>query len=292
MKINHTMKKLLPLFFFLVVSIGAFAQFGTFKKKTEIESFKDTKLIAVLYEDSAYSVALMDAIEMYWKFTPYEFAEDFEMKKFAKGNYAFLTFSKSRVSKKNKSKLGSCEEDFNGLIISRKYKRRVAKDDIIAKAFCRNDIDTVDWQSEMVRGVQMLGNYFYVASEAKNDKGMSSNLMMNDYPSNKSLFVDNTLLLEQKTLDLKGKEDAEKLFGAPVEESGLDEIQKAILNQDTKYAYFFTSKDEKNCHKLVVSAQNSEVIYYSQAKLDKCKCDAKDLAALKNIKIRESRKKK
>jgi hypothetical protein len=68
------------------------------------------------------------------------------------------------------------------------------------------------------------------------------------------------------------------------EKIDIDEIQKVIKWQDNAFAYFYYSKDEKFCNKLVVSAANSELMYFANTSPANCKCNAKDLKALKTIK--------
>ncbi|MBC7383416.1 MAG: hypothetical protein H7296_10580 [Bacteroidia bacterium] len=283
------MKKFTLLSCLCFLGFNLFAQFGNFKKRADLETFKDTKLIVVLFPDSAYSYSLMAAIEKYWTFTGFEFAEDTAMQRYRKGDYAFMYFSKSKGSK-NKSKVASSEQDFNGLVITRKFSRRVLPDNLLAYAYCGNKIDTGDWEIEMIRAVQLMNNYFNYAIQAKNDGEIGSTKMMNNYPTDKNLLVDKKLLIETGQLDMKGsKEDAMTSFDGDAEEVEMEEIHKAIKNQDNSFLYYYHSKDEKYCNKLVVSAANSELMYFESAAPDKCKCTSKDLKALKTFKIKAAK---
>lgn len=280
------MKKLALLSCLYFLGFNVFAQFGNFKKKDDLEKFKDTKLIVVLFPDSAYTFSIAAAIERYWTFTGFEFAEDTSMYRYKKGDYAFMYFSKSKGSK-NKAKLASCVEDFNGLVITKKYSRRVVPDNLLAYAYCSNRIDTGDWEGEMTRAVQLLNNYFNYAVQAKSNGDINPTRMMNNYPSDKSMLLDKKLLIENGQLDLKGsKLDAMTLFDGDAEEVDIDDIYKAIKWQDNTLLYYYYSKDEKYCNKLVISAANSELMYFDSTSPDKCKCNAKDLKALKDIKTR------
>jgi hypothetical protein len=267
----------------LMMPLGLFAQFGKLKKKEEVEKFKDTRLVVVLMQDSAYNASIISAMEKYWNFTGFEFAFDSAMQKFKKGDFAFLLFSKSKGSK-IKAKVCSSEEDFNGLVITRKFKRRIVPEDAIAQAFCRNFIDTPDWETEMIRGVQMLNNYFNYAIEAKNDGDLFENKMMNNYPSDKGLLIDKTLYVEDRQLEMKGKEDKNVLFDGEIEETEIENIQKMIKAQDNMSLYYFYSKDEKFCNKLIINTANSELMYFNSTSADKCKLVAADLKQIKNIK--------
>ena len=249
----------------------------------DLEKFKDTRLIVVLFPDSAYSASVIAAVERYWTFTGYDFAEDTALYRFKKGDYAFLYFSKSKGSKV-KARVGSSEEDMNAFVITRKFARRVTPDNLLAYAFAANKIDTNDWETEATRGIQLLNNYFNYAVQASNDGDISASKMMNDYPSDKSQLIDKKLLIEDKQLEMKGKEDAMTLFDGDAEEVDVEEIQKAIKWQDNSMLYYYYSKDEKFCNKLVVSAANSELMYFSSESIEKCKCNAKDLKALKLLK--------
>jgi hypothetical protein len=277
------MKKIVGLFILSLCTFGAFAQFGTFKKRADLEKFKDTRLIVVLFPDSAYSASVIAAVERYWTFTGYDFAEDTALYRYKKGDYAFLYFSKSKGSKV-KARVGSSEEDMNAFVITRKFARRVTPDNLLAYAFAANKIDTNDWETEATRGIQLLNNYFNYAVQASNDGDISASKMMNDYPSDKSQLIDKKLLIEDKQLEMKGKEDAMTLFDGDAEEVDVEEIQKAIKWQDNSMLYYYYSKDEKFCNKLVVSAANSELMYFSSESIEKCKCNAKDLKALKLLK--------
>lgn len=279
------MKKIILVSLFFFICKLTFAQFGTFKKKEEIEKFKDTRLVVVLFEDSAYSASIIAAVERYWTFTGYEFADDIDLQKYKKGDYAFLYFSKSKGSK-IKAKVCSSEDDMNAFVITKKFSRRVTPDNLLAYGFCSNRIDTNDWETEATRGVQLLNNYLNAAIQAEKNGNLSSSSMMSNYPSDKTQLVDKKLLIEEKQLELKGKEDAMSLFDGDVEEVEVEEIQKAIKWQDNSMAYYYYSKDEKFCNKLVVSAANSELMYFANSSPSNCKCNAKDLKALKEIKTK------
>jgi hypothetical protein len=271
-----------------LISFSASAQFGFFKKKSEIESFKEKKVIVVLFYDSAYNAAVELAMIRNWKFSSFEVAFDNELLKYKKENVVYLSFSKSKGSK-NKAKLGSCEEDFNGLVMLSKFKRKSMPEDILAQAFCSNNIDTSDWEFELQRGVQMMNNYFEYSSNAAKDGDITASKMMNNYPSDKSQLLDKKLLVEDKMLELKGKKDAADIFDGEVAEVDRDLIYKAVADQDNAVAYYLWVKDEKYCNKLVISAQNSEIMYYETATPDKCKLNNKDLEALNSIKKNASK---
>lgn len=271
-----------------LISFSASAQFGFFKKKSEIESFKEKKVIVVLFYDSAYNAAVELAMIRNWKFSSFEVAFDNELLKYKKENVVYLSFSKSKGSK-NKAKLGSCEVDFNGLVMLSKFKRKSMPEDILAQAFCSNNIDTSDWEFELQRGVQMMNNYFEYSSNAAKDGDITASKMMNNYPSDKSQLLDKKLLVEDKMLELKGKKDAADIFDGEVAEVDRDLIYKAVADQDNAVAYYLWVKDEKYCNKLVISAQNSEIMYYETATPDKCKLNNKDLEALNSIKKNASK---
>ena len=282
------MKKIITICLLALISFSASAQFGFFKKKSEIESFKEKKVIVVLFYDSAYNAAVELAMIRNWKFSSFEVAFDNELLKYKKENVVYLSFSKSKGSK-NKAKLGSCEEDFNGLVMLSKFKRKSMPEDILAQAFCSNNIDTSDWEFELQRGIQMMNNYFEYASNAAKDGDVTASKMMNNYPSDKSQLLDKKLLVEDKMLELKGKKDAVDIFDGEVAEVDRDVIYKAVADQDNAVAYFLWVKDEKYCNKLVISAQNSELMYYETATPDKCKLNNKDLEALNSIKKNDSK---
>jgi hypothetical protein len=282
------MKKIITICLLALISFSASAQFGFFKKKSEIESFKEKKVIVVLFYDSAYNAAVELAMIRNWKFSSFEVAFDNELLKYKKENVVYLSFSKSKGSK-NKAKLGSCEEDFNGLVMLSKFKRKSMPEDILAQAFCSNNIDTSDWEFELQRGVQMMNNYFEYSSNAAKDGDITASKMMNNYPSDKSQLLDKKLLVEDKMLELKGKKDAADIFDGEVAEVDRDLIYKAVADQDNAVAYYLWVKDEKYCNKLVISAQNSEIMYYETATPDKCKLNNKDLEALNSIKKNASK---
>lgn len=261
----------------------SFAQFGNFRKKEELEKFKDTKLIVVLTQDSAYNSSLQAAMDKYWSFTGFDYDYDTAMKKYNKGNFGFLVFSRSRVSKKIKMKACNSEEDFNGLVITKKYKRKIVQEDVLAYAYCSNTIDTADWQTELIRGVQMLNNYFNYAIQAKSDGDLSPSRMMSNYPSDKSLLFDKTLYVEDKQLFMTGKQDKNTLFDGEVEEVDIDQIRPLILNQDNQL-YYLAVQDEKYCNKMIIHAGNSELMYFESMKAGDCRLNAKDLKNLKDIK--------
>ncbi len=279
------MKKILFLFVLIISGIQSFAQFGNFKKKDELEKFKDTRLVVVLLPDSAYSASVIAAVERYWTYTGYEFAEDTALYRYKKGDYAFLYFSKSKGSK-IKAKVANSEEDMNALVITRKFSRRVLPENLLAYGYCSNKIDTNDWETEITRAVQLMNNYLNYAVQSSGPNAPSESSLRSNYPSDKSQLLDKKLIIEDKQLELKGKEDGPTLYDGDVEEVDMEEIQKAIKWQDNSYIYYYYSKDEKNCNKLFVSAANSELMYFTTESPEKCKCTSNDLKALKAIKVK------
>ena len=272
-------QKIIIACFSILFSTVAFGQIGFKKKKEDIEKFKDSRLIVVLMADSAYNASITEAVEKYWTFNAgFLFVPDSMAKTYNKPEYTFLYFSKSKGSK-IKAKLGSCETDLNGLIVTGgKFKKKASIEDLIAAAFCSNTIDTSDWKPELTRAVKLLNNYFNSAIEAEDDRQMSNNFITQNAPIDASL-LDLTLYVPLRGLDLKGKEDAATLWGGEVEEMDIDDIYKAIiLNKDV--LIFYASKDEGHCTKLVTSA-SGQLVYLSEDAPDKCGLSAKDLKALK-----------
>jgi hypothetical protein len=258
------------------------AQFG-FKTKAEIEAFKDSRLIVVLFEDSAYNASIKAAVQQYWNFTgSFEFIQDTSLKAYNKPEYTFLTFARSKKSKKIKAKLCSTEDDFNGLVVSTKFKKRSKLDEVIAEAYCGNAIDTADWYPEMVRGVQILNNYFNFAIQAENDRDISPTTMTHNYPADLTTISGKRLIYEDQMLALKGKEDATELFGNEVVEVGRKDIYNAILSQDPDVIYVYSVFNETYCDKIFVSAANNEVVYFISGRVDECKLEARDLRSFRS----------
>lgn len=273
------MKKLLVIILSMVCATTGFAQVGFKDKKEDIEKFKDSRVIVVLMSDSAYNAAVTKAVEKYWTFNSgFLFVPDSAIKEYNKPEFSYLFFSKSKGTK-IKAKLGSCETDFNGLIVTGggRFRKRAKAEDLIAGGHCSNIIDTADWYPELTRAVQMLNNYFNAAIEAADDKDLSS--IPDNAPADISL-LDQVMLVPLRSLALKGKEDASELSGGTdIEESYMTEIYKAILNRKSNLV-FFSSKAEDSCSKIITST-TGELVYYNKDKADQCKLDAKDFKALK-----------
>jgi hypothetical protein len=274
---------LISLFCLLLLGSSAIAQFGN-KKKADIEKFKDSRLVVVLFSDSAYNAAIRFAVERYWNFNgAFLFAYDTALKAYSKGDYSFLIFSKAKGTK-IKAKLCSAEPDFNGLLVLNKFKKRATELEIIGKAYCSNSIDTLDWQPELIRGVQLLNTYFSIAAEAKGDKEMSESFLQSRYPNDKGAMVGKKLLIEGSSLEVKGKVDAATLLDGEIEELENEEaLQKSIVAQDAAVMHYFYSNDEKNCNKLVVTS-DGQLMYFKQDSAGKCKCTENDLKQMKKLK--------
>jgi len=278
------MKKTISLILFSIFYFTqANAQFG-YAKKADIEKFKDNKLIVVLFNDSTYNASIQKAVQRFWNFTgSFEFVHDSMMKQYAKGDYSYLIFTKSKRSNKLKAKLCSSEDDFNGLVVTKKYKKRVNVTEIIASAACSNVIDTLDWYPELVRSIQILNNYFSYAIQAKGEKEIVNTFMMANYPTDLSIIGNKRLIIETGLLQMKGKENPEQLVGLTVDEVEKEDIYKAVLTQDPDIIYMYHIMSEKYCDKIFVSAANSEVLFFlSSPASDPCKCTAKDLKTIKS----------
>ena len=280
--------KYLLLLCFIGTILKSEAQFG-FVKKSEIDVIKDSRIIVVLFNDSNYNATIERAFERYWKFNGgYLFVSDTMLKQYQnKPEYIYLVFSKSKASNKLKIKACSTEDDMNGLVLTKKYKRKVTTDVLIANAFCSNKIDTPDWYPEMVRAVQLLNNFMDLALMAKDDKSIAITSLTKNYPTNKTALNDKTLYVLKSDNGLKGKEDGAQLWGNSFEVlDERDELNKLILEQSSDALYFFSTKDAEYCNKFIVTASGSELMYYASTKAtDPCQCTAKDLKALKEIRV-------
>lgn len=275
---------------FLLSSYVSFAQFG-FVKKADVELMKDTRMVVVLNADSAYSAAIQAAVQRYWSFnTGYVFVSDTSLKPYLKKpDYSFLVFSKSKGSR-IKAKVCTAENDINGVLLAKNYKRKISAADMVAIGYCSNTIDTIDWYPELVRGIQLLDFFLNHALQAKDDRAMSESFLMNNYPTDKGVMSSQTLLFEKRILDIKPTEDAAVLWDGEIDEQvNVEGIHEAILKQDPTKVYYYQVQDEKYCNKLVVSAQNSELMYFTSTGRDKCKLTSKDLKALKSIKDKASK---
>lgn len=274
------MKKVFQLIGLLLLSSAAFAQIGFNKKKEDIEKFRETRLIVVLFADSAYNASIQQAVEKFWTFSGgVEFVYDTAMKPYNKPEYSYLIFSKGKGSK-IKAKVGSSEADFNGLVISSggKFKKRIVPESMVAGAYCGNNIDTLDWLPELTLAVQMLNTYLNSAVDAENDKMMSNSYLIQNAPTDASL-LDRRLLVPYKFLEMKGKEDANTIFDGEIEELDIEDIYKAILKREDAIIYRYI-KSEKNCTKLIVST-SGELVYLADDSADKCTLTSKELKTLK-----------
>lgn len=281
------MKKLPLIVLALVCSSLSFAQVGFKKKKADIDQFKDTRLVVVLMSDSSYNASIRKAVEKYWTFNSgFLFVPDTAMKEYNKPEFSYLFFSKGKGAK-IKARVGSSETDFNGLVVTGggRFRKRAASPDLIAGAYCSSVIDTADWYPEMVLAVQMLNSYFNAAVEAEDDRTLTG--IVSNAPKDISL-LDQTLLVPLKALALKGKEDAATLSGGTeAEETEIEEIYKAILDQSSNLVFLY-SKAEKACNKVIVST-SGELVYYTEDSLDNCGLTAKDFKALKTKKEKAGR---
>ena len=92
-----------------------------------------------------------------------------------------------------------------------------------------------------------------------------------------------TAMFEVVAVDKDGGVEVQH-FDGEIEEVDRDVIYRAILDQDNAVLYTLLVKDEKYCNKLIISAQNSELMYYDSSSPEKCKLSNKDLEALNNLK--------
>jgi hypothetical protein len=274
--------------------LHTYAQFG-FVKKSEIDVVKDSRIIVVLFNDSNYNASIERAFERHWKFNGgYQFVADTMLKQFQnKPEYIYLVFSKSKASNKLKIKACNSEDDMNGIVLTKKFKRKITNDVLIANAFCSNRMDTTDWYPEMVRAVQLMNNFFDLAAMAKDDKSISISSMSSNYPTDKTTLNNKTLYVLKSDNGLVGKEDGSQLWGDSFEElDERDELNALILNQNPDALYFFSVKDALYCNKFIVSAAGSELMYYASAKAtDPCKCTAKDIKALRELRNKANKTK-
>ncbi|MBW7846314.1 MAG: hypothetical protein H3C45_11915 [Bacteroidia bacterium] len=277
------MKKSALTLLSLLFAFTTFSQIGFKKKKEDIEKFKDTRLVVVLTTDSSYNASIKHAVESYWTFSSgVEFIDDTAMKAYNKPEFSYLFFSKSKGSK-IRAKVGSCEEDFNGLLITNgaKFKKKAALEDLVAGAYCSNAIDTFDWLPELTRAVQMLNHYLNQAIESPNDKGISKSAIAQAAPLDKNL-LEKKIYVPIRGMKIKGKEGPEEIYGNEVEEMDIDEIYESIVTRKDNLVFFY-SKDENGCNKIITST-TGELVYYSSAAIDDCQLSIKDLKELRTKK--------
>jgi peroxiredoxin family protein len=285
-RFDHTS---LILMFFLIVTSKVSAQFG-YIKKSDLDKVKDSRLVVVLFNDSAYNAAIVKAMEKYWKYSGSfitEYDTSAQMKDLnKKPEHYYLLFSKSKASPRIKLKACMMEEDVNGIVISKKYRKKITPELAVAVGMSSNLIDTFDWYPELVRSVQLLNNYFDLASMAKDDKSISFSTMASNYPAKHDLLNNKKLYVLKSQDGLVGKEDGGMLWDDSFEViDEPEELYKLILKQNEDAVYFFSTKDEKYCNKMFVLANGSELMHYSStSSKNDCKCTSKDIKALKALK--------
>lgn len=95
---------------------------------------------------------------------------------------------------------------------------------------------------------------------------LSDTYLTHHFKSNRKELAGHTLLLEENSLNekyLNNTAEFEKKYLFSFEIVSTDKVKEAVENRDSKYAYFYISRQTSGYHTFVIEAGTGEVLWYT-----------------------------
>lgn len=256
-----------------------------FPDKDEIKQFDASTTCIVLDDNpfSAYNMSMKEAIEAFWKITPYEFISttDFNIKR-SNPAFSFIVMTQTIFEK---DKAGGL---FNFINLLQGKKTKLAEmPEICAIPLSIAGADDVDYSYILGAILSFMQKHAHMISE---DPSLTGRKYLNYYNKNIPDIKKKTLLIKQEDLapEIATLEKIKTIYSNNVIISSEEDIIKAIEEKTPNTLVLHKVGPKNNritglCFKMLIGTDDSELYYYNQHKIDKSNPNGLLPADLKRI---------
>jgi hypothetical protein len=251
-------------FFIFFCSLSSFSQINL-AKETDYNDFMKTTTMVVMDANpfTGFNQTLVNAVEAFWKITPYEVIsnKEFSVKKKVKNN-SFIILSEASMEVKGKI----LQYKMLNLVLGGKAANLNEMPDLASVPLSYIDADDEEYLYKLGGVLQFM--QFFVRYNLENPNTDIFKLVqkIEGNVGDKEIW----LLHEEVANEINTTEKLKKYYQGKVKFATKDEIEAAILKKDDKVLFLHKIGSEENgsiCWKFLIEAATGKAVYFSQDKV-------------------------
>ena len=255
--------------FFLVLfflSISSSAQINTAKESDYNDFMKTTTLVVMDANPfTPYNQTLVNAVESFWKITPYEIitAKEFNVKKKNKG-FSFIILSEANLEVKGKI----LKYNMLNLVLGGKASNLNEMPDLGSVPLSYMDADDEEYLYKLGGVLQFMQFFIRYNLENPNTDIFKLVQKIDGKVNGKELW----LLPEELANDVNTIDKIKKYYQGKLKLVNKEAIEQAIAKKDADVLFLYKIGSDENgsiCWKFLIEAATGKVVYFSQDKTDK-----------------------
>lgn len=254
------------LLFFSFLSLISFAQVNP-AKETDYNDFMKTTTLVVMDANpfTPYNQTLVNAVENFWKITPYEIitTKEFNTKKKNK-DFSFIILSEASMEVKGKI----LQYNMLNLVMGAKVANLNDMPDLASVPLSYIDADDEDYLYKLGGVLQFM--QFFVRYNLENPNTDIFKLVqkIDGKINGKELW----LLADEVANEVNTTDKLKKYYQGKAKFVSKEAIEEAILKKDENVLFLHKIGSDENgsiCWKFLIEAATGKAVYFSQEKTDK-----------------------
>lgn len=242
-----------------------------FPDKDEIKQFDASKTCIVLEDDplSEYNSTMRDAVNAYWKITPFEFIEvkEFNVRRL-NPSYSFIVLTQTNFEKDKTNAV----YNFINLLQGKNVNKLGEMPEICAIPLSFAGASDLDYSYKLGAILLFMQRHAKMISE---DPSLTGRKYLNYYNKNNPDVKNKTILILQEDLapSVSSPDLIKKIYTHNIEIVTEDDIIKAIEDKTPNTLVFHKVGPKGKrvggfCFKMLIGADDSELYYYNQHKIE------------------------
>ncbi len=253
-------------FFLFLSSLSSFSQINL-AKETDYNDFMITTTLVVMDANpfSGFNQTLVNAVETFWKITPYEVIsnKEFNAKKKNKNN-SFIILSEASMEVKGKI----LQYNMLNLVLGGKAANLNEMPDLGSVPLSYIDTDNEEYLYKLGGVLQFM--QFFVRYNLENPNTDIFKLVqkIEGKVGDKEIW----LLPDEVANEVNTPEKLKKYYQGKVKFATKDQIEEAIVKKEAKVLFLHKIGSDENgsiCWKFLIEAATGKAVYFSQDKVDK-----------------------
>lgn len=255
----------------LVFSVITLTGQSPFPDKDEIKQFDASKTCIVLEDNpfSEYNLTIKDAVNSYWKITPFEFiaVKDFNVRRLNPA-YSFIVITQTNFEKDKTNAV----YNFINLLQGKNVNKLGEMPEICAIPLSFAGASDLDYSYKLGAILLFMQRHAKMISE---DPSLTGRKYLNYYNKNIPDIKSKTILIKQEDLapEIASSDLIKKLYTHNIQIVTEDDIIKAIEDKTPNTLIFHKvgpmgKKVGGFCFKMLIGADDSELYYYNQHKIE------------------------
>ena len=272
LKINAIDMKTFSFAIIMLVSTIILAGQAPFPSKDEIKQFTVSKTCVVLEENqfSSYNTFIKEAVKAFWTITPYEFIEvkEFNVRRL-KPEYSFIVLTQTNFEKDKSNSLFN----FINLLQGKNENKLGDMPEICAVPLSFAGEDDLEYSYKLGAILAFMQKHAQMISE---DPSLTGRKYLKYYNINIPKVHNKTILVREEDLapTISTIEEIQKIYPYKIEIVKEDDIVAAIEKKTPETLILHKvgpvgDKSSGFCFKMLIGADDANMYYYNQHKIDK-----------------------